>query len=111
MKKPNRDIPGDAVASARQVSQYWFDIGVAIGDLDRYRETEHLDAPMLYEFRVKCDPDDAEGVLVIAKGITETGYVVGFHRGESIVEAVVGMSKRIKNHSLKWKEDQYAGSQ
>lgn len=108
-KKPNRDVPGDSVASARQVTQYWFDVGSSIGDLDRYQDREHHDAPTLTEVRIKCDPADELGVLVVVKGITDDGYVICFHRGETIVEALQGASRRVKNHTAKWKEDQYAG--
>lgn len=107
-KYPMQDVPGDAVASARQVTQYWYDVGQAVGDVDRYQELASHDQPELYELRIKCDRGDDQGFLVMAKGFTEGGYVIAFHRGESVVEALVGMSKRLKNHTLKWKEDQYA---
>ena len=108
-KKPERDVPGDSVASARAVTQYWYDIGSGLGGLDRYRANEGHDKPILYELKIKCDPSDEQGVLVMAKAYTEDGYVVGFHRGESVVEAVTGMARRIVNGTLKWREDQYAG--
>lgn len=108
-KKPKLDVPGDTVASARAVTVYWYNVGVAMGDLDRYRDTDHLAAPVLTELRIRCDPADDMGVLVIAKGLTEDGQVVAFHRGETIVEAVQGMARRLKNQTAKWKEDEYAG--
>lgn len=108
MKKPNRDIPGDAVASARQVTEYWYNVGQELGALDRYQETEHHDAPTLTELRIKCDPADEMGVLVIIKGITDDGYVICFHRGDTIVEAVTGAVRRVKNRTAKWKADEYA---
>ena len=110
-KKPNRDIPGDAVASAHQVTVYWFEVGVAMGDIDRYRDIDHLDAPTLLEIRVKCDPADDMGVLIVVKALSDDGPVVAFHRGESVVEAIQGASRRLKNHTLKWREDGYANSE
>ena len=107
-KRPNLDVPGDAIASARAVTLYWYNIGVALGDVDRYRETDHLNAPQLTELRIRCDPADEMGVLVIAKGLSEDGQVVAFHRGETVVEAVAGMAKRLKNQTAKWKSDEYA---
>ena len=107
-KKPNLDIPGDSVASARAVAEYWYDVGRAIGDYDRFQETGHVDQPELYDIRVRCDKSDDQGFLIIVKGFSESGYVVAFHRGETVVEALVGMSRRLKNHTLKWKEDMYA---
>lgn len=107
-KKPPGDVPGDAVATARAVTTYWYNVGVSLGDLDRYRDTDHLAAPVLVELRVRCDPADDMGVLVVAKGLSEDGPVVAFHRGETIVEAVQGMARRLKNQTAKWKEDEYA---
>lgn len=108
MKYPKEDVPGDAVASARAVTEYWYSVGRALGDIDKFQETGHVDQPELYELRLRCDQSDPQGYLIIAKGVAEAGYVIAFHRGENVVEAIVGMSRRLKNHTLKWKEDQYA---
>ena len=107
-KKLPDDVPGDTVASARRVTEYWYGVGAALGDLDRYREAAHVDAPTLTGLTIKCDPEDAQGVLVIAKGFSEDGWVVAFHRDETVVDAVVGMARRLKNHTAKWKKDIYA---
>ena len=108
-KKLPDDVPGDAVASARAVTEYWYDVGRALGDVDRYRDKDHLTAPALLELRIKCDPADEMGVLVIAKGLSEDGPVIAFHRDESVVQAIVGMARRLRNHTAKWREDEYAG--
>lgn len=108
MKYPKDDVPGDAVASARAVTEYWFEVGRTIGDIDRFLDIGHVDQPELYEFRVKCDKSDPQGYLVVVKGLGEDGYVIAFHRGETVVEAMVGVARRLKNHTLKWKEDIYA---
>lgn len=110
MKYPKDDVPGDAVASARQVTEYWYHVGQALGDVDRFQETAHVDQPELYELKIKCDRSDPQGVLVMAKGVGEDGYLVAFHRGETVVEAVVGITRRLKNHTLKWKRDEYANN-
>lgn len=106
-KKMPIDVPGDSVASARAVTEYWYNIGLGIGRLDKYRGTEHHDAPTLTEVRIKCDPSDEQGVLVVVKGHSDDGPVVAFHRGESVVEALQGVCARLSNHTLKWREDQY----
>ncbi len=107
-KRPPDDVPGDAVASARAVTAFWFNVGRALGDVDRYRETDHLDAPVLIGLSIRCDPGDDQGILVIAKGLSEDGPVVAFHRDETVVAAVQGMARRLKNQTAKWRKDQYA---
>lgn len=108
MKRPNDDVAGDAVASARQVAEYWYSVGQAIGGIDRFQENGHVDQPELYELRIKCDQSDPEGFMIMVKGLGEDGYVIAFHRGETVVEALVGVARRLQNHTLKWKVDQYA---
>lgn len=109
MKKHSPDdVDGDAVASARAVTEYWYEIGRQLGALDKYRATGHVDAPTLTGLTIKCDPEDVQGVLVIAKGFSEAGWVVAFHRDETIVTALVGMARRLTNHTAKWKKDEYA---
>lgn len=107
-KKLPDDVPGDTIASARAVTEYWYGIGRLIGDLDRYRETDHLEAPTLTALTIKCDPQDTQGVLVMAKGFSEDGWVIAFHRDETVVDALSGMVRRLKNHTAKWKKDVYA---
>ena len=109
-KKMPTEVPGDTVASARAVTEYWYNVGLEVGRLDKYRSTDHLEAPTLIGLTIKCDPDDDQGVLVIARGYTEDTYVVAFHRDETVVDAVVGMSRRLMNHTAKWKEDKYANN-
>ena len=108
VKRMPQEIPGDTVGSARAVTEFWYNVGIAINDLDKVWEAPHHDQPQLTALTVRCDPADDQGVLVIAKGISEDGWVVAFHRDETIREALVGMSKRLKNHTAKWKEDKYA---
>ncbi len=107
-KKRPADVPGNAVASAQAVTQYWYDVGLALGALDKYRDAPGHDAPALLGLSIKCDPGDELGILVVARGMSEDGYVVAFHRDETILDAVVGMSRRLRNHTAKWKEDEYA---
>lgn len=107
-KRPPEDIPGDAVASARQVTEFWYNVGILMNAIDKYRDATHHDAPQLTGLVIKCDPADEQGVLVIAKGYTEDAYVVSFHRDETVVAAVTGMAKRLQNQTAKWKEDEYA---
>lgn len=107
-KYPKEDVPGDTIASARAVTEYWYGVGRSVGDLDRYREIAGVDQPELLGLRVSCDASDERGVLIVVKGLGEDGYLVAFHRGESIVEALQGVANRLKNHTLKWKEDVYA---
>lgn len=73
--------------------------------LDRLKWEATEKRPLVYEVRIKCDPEDDAGVLCIVKAYKPDGYVVAFQREETVWEALVGVSKRLANNSFKWKED------
>lgn len=107
MKAP-KEVPGNARASAIAYQEHLMRIGQHVQDLDRLKWEATEKRPVVYEVKLKCDPDDEQGVLAIVRGYTPGGYVVAFHREETLWETIVGLSKRLGNNSLKWKEDQYA---
>lgn len=80
-------------------------VGEYMFALDRLKWEATEKRPLVYEIRVKCDPDDEQGVLCIIKAYKPDGYVVAFHREETVWEVLVGVSKRLQNNSLKWRED------
>jgi hypothetical protein len=53
----------------------------------------------------KVSPAARSDVLVIVKGIWEGQKVVAFHNAPTFWEATKGVLDRIKNRSLKFKED------
>ncbi len=107
--KAPKEVPGNAMESAIAYQQHLVRIGQHVQDLDRFKWEATEKRPIIYEIRIKCDPDDEQGALAIIKGYRPDGYVVAFQREETVWEVLVGLSKRLLNSSLKWKEDEYAG--
>lgn len=104
-----KEKPGDARASAIGFQSFLMRIGQHVQDIDRYKWEATEKRPLLTSMTLKFDPDDEQGCLAILRGYKPDGYVVAFHREDTIWECLVGLSKRIQNNSLKWKEDEYAG--
>lgn len=104
MKAP-KEVRGDARASTIAFQEHLMRVGEYMLALDRLKWEATEKRPLVYEFRFKCDPDDARGVLCIVKAYKPEGYVVAFHREEMLWEALVGVSKRLQNNSLNWRED------
>lgn len=77
----------------------------AVTYFERYLEEIQEERPTLTEVRVKCDPDDDEGVLVILKGYVGNVKYIAFHREATYSAAVTGAGNRLRNGSLKWRED------
>ena len=73
--------------------------------LDRLKWEATEKRPMVTELRIKCDPEDDAGVLCIIKAYTPHEKVISYQREDTVWEALVGVSKRLKNNSLKWKKD------
>lgn len=81
--------------------------GIADGVLrtQHYIREIQEERPTLIEVRIKCDPDDERGVLVILKGYLGNQDMVAFHRDENYAAAVTSVGNRLRNGSLRWKED------
>jgi hypothetical protein len=107
MKAP-KEVPGNVVASAVAFQTHLMKIGQHVQDIDRLVWEATDKRPVVYAINLKCDPDDEQGVLAILRGYKPDGYVVSFHREDTVWECLVGVSKRLANNSLKWKEDEYA---
>lgn len=80
-------------------------LGWSLLHIEGYVEAIQEDRPTLVGFRVKCDPDDEQGVLVIGKGYLGSADMVCFHRDVTVSDAVSGFGNRLRNGSLKWRED------
>ena len=98
----------DARKSARSDKAYstWL-LGIAEGvtRTEKYIEDIQEERPTLTEVKIKCDPDDERGVLVILKGYLGSQAYVAFHRDGTYSAALTGVGNRLRNGSLRWKED------
>lgn len=103
------DIPGNARGSAVLQAEYYYKVGLSVADIERARDHQGDDRPEVVELRIKCDVADVEGVLVIIKGTHEHKEVVAFHRDDDVVNALRGVGNRLRNGSLKWREEKPYG--
>lgn len=62
----------------------------------------------LKQIRIKCDLKGGGGWMAVVTALTPNGDQVAFHRGDDFREALEGVLSRIRNGSLKWKDDEYA---
>ncbi len=82
-------------------------VGVARGiiHIHEYNQSIQEEKPTLTDIRIKCDPDDEKGVLIILKGYWGSVDHVAFHRDVTITSALVGVGNRLRNGSLQWREE------
>ena len=57
-------------------------------------------------FTVRLPTTEKPDVLIVLRGATDEGAVVGFHGAATVWEALNGALERVYNRSMKWKEDQ-----
>ena len=86
--------------------------GIASGvtNIEAYQQAIQEEKPTLTSFTVRCDPDDEKGVLLVLKGYIGSKWYVAFHGDTTITMAMSGAGNRLRNGSLKWKEDDYANN-
>lgn len=98
----------DAHATRKSSKAYekWKDsIFSAITHIEQYLDDVQDESPTLTEIRIRCDPTDEEGVLIILKGYHINQLYVAFHREATFSMALTGAGNRLRNGSLKWRED------
>ena len=107
-KRPKRDVPGNAMESARQMELWYARVGSAVATIEALMHEPTEMRPCIEEIRIVCNVDDPRGVLLVVKGFTPLEPVVAFHADETLTDALRGLGNRLRNSSLKWKVDQYA---
>ena len=59
----------------------------------------------LKEIRIKVRYGEEGDVLVVVKAEGSEGNQVAFHSGDRVDDVVIGLANRLRNGSLKWRED------
>lgn len=108
MTEHRRD--NDARRADRAYKMWQEGLARGLANLDWYREEIQEERPTITGLVIRCDPGDEEGVLVVIKGYEGTVWKVAFHRADTISAAVSEVGNRLRNGSLRWKEDAYADS-
>lgn len=95
---------------AREFSRYASRIGLVMMALDEMMDVKEFEEMNIREIRVKQNSDGSPGVLVVVKAIEDGRLLVGFSQGMTTSEAVSSAVERIKNNSMKWKDDKPYGA-
>lgn len=103
---------GDGPASPdRSSSEYCVRVGKAIIELGRACEGYRNLAVQVIGFSIR-GPQYRDGeYLVVARGLDEEGApVVAFHSALDIGEVLRGLESRLRNGTLRWRPDEFAGA-
>ena len=100
----------EAIASDKRYERWSKTLATSMQHIELYAESVQEDKPTLVSFSVKCDADDEKGVLIVGRGYLGNDWYVCFQGGISVTDALTGFGNRLRNGSMKWKEDAYANN-
>lgn len=103
-----KDVPGNAIASQLAFDKQMVARGIALGRVDTYLDAYAEDDIFVLGMSIRIPQDVGEDYLVTVRASTTEGAVVAFHSAASFDEVIVGLSNRLQNKSLRWKDDQYS---
>lgn len=85
--------------------QYLKKVGRGVVGLGKLMELDDLDGIVFREIRVKPPVREGGDFMVIIKARTGPHVIVGFHAALDLPEAIRGAFERVKNDTMKWRED------
>jgi hypothetical protein len=105
-----QDVPGNAMASEAAYLREMVRAGQELYGAEKTFDGLFTDEVELKAIKITFRGEEGPWYTAIV-----TAYVVGqdcvaFHSDDSLAKVVLGVLARLKNRSLKWKEDQYGGS-
>lgn len=101
-------VPGNALQEQADMDRRTLKLGIAVRQLEHWCEKLVPDHGIVKAIRFKAPRSVGGEWLVVVQVSTEKGGVVGFHSADDFSEAVKGLSSRLRNGSIKWRDDEYA---
>lgn len=102
-----KEVPGDSVTSAANYARAMVRLAEAIVDFERQADRLAETDLFIQSMTIRLPSYDRAEYLLVLRGTTPDGAVVAFHNAPTLWETIEGTVNRLKNGSLKWKEDQY----
>lgn len=99
---------GNALDSRAAYAKQMLRLGELVNTMEASIDNLWDDQIQVTSIRLSLSNETRSDVLVVIKATTEGEAILAFHSAETIPEAVTGLCNRLKNKSLKWKEDEYA---
>lgn len=108
-KTPYDETPGNTIMSQAASDRYAYDVGCAVLDVDFAARKMFEDDGCCKSIRFRA-PEFVRGewLAVVTKRDAE-GDVVAFVSAPDLVDCVKALGAKLRNGTMSWKEDQYAG--
>lgn len=102
------DVPGNTLESQRLFDEMLRKTGRRVRELERTMLRLEEDGVTIKMLKLNCKAGPRGEWLAILTAQGEEGGLVAFHSADGLPEVLAGLSTRLGNGSLKWKEDEYA---
>jgi len=90
------------------VSEWYQELGLDMGRLDKMLRTPTDTRPFVYEIRIDLWPASGNAGLVVLKGFGADGSIVAFQDGVGLLGLLRGVEGRLRAGKTRWKEDEYS---
>ncbi len=101
------DVPGNSVASAQAYQRQLVKASEALMSLEDTLSWYEDEEKWVYSIRVSMPSEDRDEYLGVIKASGVEGDQIAFHQGGTYLETLVGVAQRLKNRTLKWRDDEY----
>lgn len=106
-KYKNNEVPGNARLSQALFDKVVWQCGMDVFKLHGRIEEMRDDDMFVKSIRFRFSETEGGDVMAIITADMQSGPMVAFHGASNLRDAITGLSARLVNGSLKWKEDQY----
>jgi len=102
-----RSLPGFEEPPKTVVQEFYYELGLEMGRLDKMLRSPTELRPFVYEVRLDLWPASNNTGLAVLKGFGENGSIVAFQDGSGLLGLLRGAGSRLHAGKLKWKPDEY----
>lgn len=89
----------------KAASTYIGRLGEAVMYLEQYIQDPKDDTTFITHISFKVRYGSEGDILAVLRAETGEGKVVAFHSGDRLDDVVLGLASRLRNGSLRWRED------
>lgn len=101
------EVAGNTLASQAAFEREMYQAGLNLKGAERVFDLCYDGGTVLASMRVRIPSEDEGEYLIVLKARQEGRAVVGFHAADTFAEAVMGALNRLRNKSIKWRDDEY----
>lgn len=101
------ELPGDARGSQLNYERALVRQAEALHEWERLASRDYEDDQIYVGLSIRIPHNEGEDYLLTLRCFRAGEKFVAFHAAPTMVEALVGMVNRVRNKSMRWRDDQF----